>query len=360
MEEHDVLRRRLQRLPWNRDMALAAQVELRLKQPNRLEDTARSIPQWTTHLAGRPVEDEMFVLKAWQPQPSRPTLVPVPESLERPVLQPATARDDAHEAMLEAMDEQLGHGEEKDVQPVPFKNNTPATEDVVVHPVETPVVETNDTSETVETEMEELVAHDVSEPPAVETNEVREPVVIEQDVPVRNEGIVPQAEVMHADTDATEETAEALRHLGALLAAMGLTAMATEVDAQGMNAIGEVRRGLAQHVNVEPRDVRVARLLRLTLRLLPEGNSEDGQRAALLASLHTLIPPLKRWMRRRLEARHSGAKGNFLADAMELGVALNRIPGLGKRVPLEKDAWPLPQELAGLADEVRRPARLAA
>ena len=354
MEEHDVLRRRLQRLPWNRDMALAAQVELRLKQPNCLEDMARSIPQWTTHLAGRPVEDEMFVLKAWQPQPSRPTLVPVPESLERPVLQPATALDDAHEAMLEAMDEQSVHGEVKNVQPVPINNNPPATEDVVVQPVETRVVETNDTSEPVETELKTPVAHEVNEPPAVETSEEREPVVIEQDVPVRNEVIVAQEEVMHADADATEETAEALRHLGALLAAMGLTAMATEVDAQGMNAIGEVRRGLAQHVNVEPRDVRVARLLRLNLRLLPEGNSEDGQRAALLASLHTLIPPLKRWMRRRLEARHSGAKGDFLVDAMELGVALNRIPGLGKRVPLEKDAWPLPQELAGLADEVRR------
>jgi hypothetical protein len=354
MEEHDVLRRRLQRLPWNRDMALAAQVELRLKQPDRLEDMARSIPQWAIHLAERPVEDEMYVLQAWQPQPSRPTLVPVPESLERPVLQPATALDDAHEAMLEAMDEQREHGEENDVQPVPLNNNAPAMEDVVVQPVETPVVETNDNSEPVETELKTPVAHDMNEPPAVETSEEREPVVIEQDVPVGNEVIVPQAEVMHADADATEETDEALRHLGALLAAMGLTAMATEVHAQGMNAIGEVRRGLAQHVNVEPRDVRVARLLRLTLRLLPEGNSEDGQRAALLASLHTLIPPLKRWMRRRLEARHSGAKGDFLADAMELGVALNRIPGLGKRVPLEKDAWPLPQELAGLADEVRR------
>ena len=126
------------------------------------------------------------------------------------------------------------------------------------------------------------------------------------------------------------------------------------IDGQGLEVIGDVRRGLAQHVNVEPRDVRVARLLRLTLRLLPEGNSDDAQRAALLATLTSLIPPLKRWMRRRLEARHSGAKGHFLDDAKELGTALQRIPGLGKHVPLNNDTWPLPQEVEGLVEEVHR------
>jgi hypothetical protein len=120
-----------------------------------------------------------------------------------------------------------------------------------------------------------------------------------------------------------------------------------------MAALPTVRRGLAQHVNVEPRDVRVARLLRLALRLLPENNPDDGLRAALLAQLTETVAPLKRWMRRRLEARHSGARGDFLADAEALGRALERIPGLGKHVPLERDTWPLSNDLQSLADDVR-------
>jgi hypothetical protein len=74
----------------------------------------------------------------------------------------------------------------------------------------------------------------------------------------------------------------------------------------------------------------------------------------MLAELGQLIAPLKRWMRRRLEARHSGARGDFLADAVELGTALERIPGLGRHLPLEKDDWPLPSGLEGLSGEIKK------
>jgi len=124
-----------------------------------------------------------------------------------------------------------------------------------------------------------------------------------------------------------------------------------------MNALPEVRRGLAQHVNITPRDVRVGRLLRLTLRLLPEGNKSDGERARMLTELTKLVAPLKRWMRRRLEARHSGAGGEFLTDAAELGVALERIPGLGHHLPLDLDDWPLPSDINKLSEEVAKLAR---
>ncbi|DAC47266.1 MAG TPA: hypothetical protein D7H92_05370, partial [Candidatus Poseidoniales archaeon] len=153
---------------------------------------------------------------------------------------------------------------------------------------------------------------------------------------------------------ATQRALDALRELIALL---GLSDLAAEVGQQGMEALPEVRRGLAQHVNIAPRDMRIARLLRLTLRLLPEGNKSDGERARMLAELGQLIAPLKRWMRRRLEARHSGARGDFLADAVELGTALERIPGLGRHLPLEKDDWPLPGGLDGLSGEIKKLAQ---
>jgi hypothetical protein len=59
-------------------------------------------------------------------------------------------------------------------------------------------------------------------------------------------------------------------------------------------------------------------------------------------------------MKSRLEARHSGSKGNFLMDSKNLGNALNRIPGPGFAIPLNKDDKVLPnsQDLNGLSKEV--------
>ena len=309
VEHHEVLRRRLSALPWERDIELGLEVELHIKQPHRLNHLSRSIPSFTTHLASRPVEDATYRLHLWQPERTHPTLVPVPEQEERPVLQPVSALDEAHEAMLEAMD------------------HKPATDVEVVADIAQPE--------------EEDIEPEVGAPSA--------------SVASTESGVVePMAQEVISSDIATQRALDALKELIALL---GLNGLADDVAQQGMNALPEVRRGLAQHVNITPRDVRVGRLLRLTLRLLPEGNKSDGERARMLTELTQLIAPLKRWMRRRLEARHSGAKGDFLADAVELGTALERIPGLGRHVPLEKDDWPLPSELASLSDEIKKLAQ---
>ena len=59
-------------------------------------------------------------------------------------------------------------------------------------------------------------------------------------------------------------------------------------------------------------------------------------------------------MKSRLEARHSGPKGNFLEDSKNLGNALNRIPGPGFALPLLRDDKVLPnsQDLDQLSKEV--------
>ena len=325
VEHHEILRRRLSALPWVRDIELAMEVELHIKQPDRLAQLSRSIPSFTTHLASRPVEDETYRLHLWQPERTHPTLVPVPEQEERPVLQPVSALDEAHEAMLESMElESQTHDEEEQIRENGEKATmpTPAEEVVEVARPEEEEVEVDAPSATV-AKTENVVVGPVAE------------------------------EVISSDI-ATQRALDALRELIALL---GLNGLADEVTQQGMNALPEVRRGLAKHVNIAPRDVRVGRLLRLTLRLLPEGNKGDGERARMLTELTQLVAPLPRWMRRRLEARHSGARGDFLADAVELGAALERIPGLGRHVPLEKDDWPLPSELAGLSDEIKKLAQ---
>ncbi len=346
--KHDVLRRRLLRLPWANDTQLAAKVELMLKQPEQLEVLERNIPAWAAHLANRPTEEEDYTLTAWQPAQPRPTLLPVSESAH-PVLRPTTSLDDAHEAMLEAMAEQVPQtpGPETTVEKPSEKmtgeeENKPMVEPVPEHPdsvkePETPVVKDDRYLPEEETDV-------------LAQTEERDENHVAQDA--RIEHIKP-ADDRTSTLPPSEQTNEALEQLSRLLAALNLKALAEEVSDSGLAALPTVRRGLAQHVNVEPRDVRVARLLRLALRLLPENNPDDGVRAALLAQLTETVAPLKRWMRRRLEARHSGARGDFLADAEALGRALERIPGLGKHVPLERDTWPISNDLQSLADDVR-------
>ena len=85
------------------------------KEPHRLAYLSQQIPHYTAHLASRPVEDATYSLNMWIPVGKHPTLVPVPEEQSRKVLQPATALEDAHEAMLEAMDAE-DHDIEDEVQ----------------------------------------------------------------------------------------------------------------------------------------------------------------------------------------------------------------------------------------------------
>jgi hypothetical protein len=111
---------------------------------------------------------------------------------------------------------------------------------------------------------------------------------------------------------------------------------------------------LASHVGIEPRDMRVDRILRLAIRLIPRQEKGDDARAELLAQLSSAVAEMSKWSRLRLEARHSGASGNFLDDAITLGIALKRIPGPGISLPLMADQLELPHptELVELKDGV--------
>ncbi len=139
-----------------------------------------------------------------------------------------------------------------------------------------------------------------------------------------------------------------------LLRALGLEQEANELTESNEEALDGIKRSIASHVGKEPRDMRLDRLLRLSLRLMPKGDEEDSQRLGLIEILGELAEALSQWTRKRLEARHSGGKGVLLEDAIILGNALERIPGPGIAVPLESDEYPLPtlEDIEGLAKEV--------
>ena len=144
--------------------------------------------------------------------------------------------------------------------------------------------------------------------------------------------------------------------LASFLKAIDLDELSVRVEKEGADAIKDVRRRLAQHVGIEPRDTRIDRFLRLSLRLMPQGDDDDEMRAHLLGLLGENTTKIKRWMRTRLEHRHSGSSENFLDDAVRLGEALDRIPGPGFSIPLSADTKVLPNiaDLPQLQNEVAR------
>ncbi|MDP6870452.1 MAG: hypothetical protein QGI21_06755 [Candidatus Poseidoniaceae archaeon] len=137
-----------------------------------------------------------------------------------------------------------------------------------------------------------------------------------------------------------------------LLRSIGLSSEADMFEEDG--DISKVRRVIAPHVGIQPRDLRVDRLLRLSLRLLPNGDDDDVHRLALLSILAEHASAISGWTRKRLDARHKSATGSLLDDAVVLGEALDRIPGPGTTMPLDADdlQLPSPSDLDGLKSSV--------
>jgi hypothetical protein len=303
--QHPSLCRRLKALPWHNDIALALDTELELRKPDTIENLHNTIPQFLRHLASRPVEDPDFTFTSWSPSPIRQTLVPMVSKDGEEVLLPRDGLPDVHEAILEAMEAETITQQEV---------STPVIKDKIV---EKNTVE--------EKNIEPVVKEKIIETPVIE-----ESVKVE-----KHSNEIPNAEN-------GEGMGNALAALSTLLTNLGLKEDAELVQKEGAESLNSVRRNLASHVGIEPRDMRVDRILRLAIRLIPRHEDGDDARAELLSQLSNAIPEMAKWSRLRLEARHSGASGHFLNDAITLGIALKRIPGPGISLPLMADQLELP------------------
>ena len=287
--------RRITNLDWRRDVHRAEEISLNVRNPLQLVKIEQQIPALIRHLADRDIEDETYTYTTWIPE-RRPVLLPREQSLIRKVpakIQPQSTLEEAHEAMLEAMDsEPVTDAEEAEEASNAIQTTSlPANEDIK------PIAEKK---ERVVEEKKTIVA------------------------PV-------STSVVKGDLTSYER----------FLRLIGLTEEADILAGSG--DVSVVRRALASHVGSEPRDVRVDRLLRLTLRLLPQGDQGDDERSKMIDAIGEILPKYNQWVRMRLEARHMGASGTFFEDATRLGTALHRVPGPGVRVPLHADAYPLPE-----------------
>ena len=328
--------RRLSSLPWQRDVTLALEIQEQLRDPTQLSSLAENIPLLSQHLASQRNENGTFVFEAWSPAPIRQTLMPVPESYIRHTMIPKDALGDAHEAMLEAMEPEieshealleLEEGGEIDVEPL----------------------------EALKEEREER-----RNPLPEVVLEIKEEPLNEGSIELKKVQLAklpaPVAKKVQKPGDTKSANPAIYTNLLQFLEAINLDELVDDLALNGADSLPNVRRQLAKHVGISPRDTRVDRMLRLALRLLPQGNTNDLIKSELLARIGGNTKTMKLWMRARLENRHSGSTDVFLGDAFDLGKALQRIPGPGFPISLASDEYELPDpdDVKQLEEEVKQ------
>ena len=326
MSNHDALRRRLSGMPWNRNISLALQIQEEMRDPLRLAAITEQIPAMMKALATRPVEDEDFQFKSWQPKLVRKTLLPIPEQ----TLQTNDALEDAHEAILEAMEPEEPIREDEIVREDGMTDNE--------------FWEDEKWSATRWSWWREREARALAKQAEKATDANMEPAL---------EDVEPEPPQQKPPKSIEVSESAEIEHLHIMMKKLGLSNEYSQ-DGDVAHRITEIRRCLAKNVGIEPRDVRVDRMLRLILRLLPQSNEHDGKRKVLIMKIASGLKRYQNWVKMRLEARHKAAKNNLIQDSATLGKALERIPGPGFRVPLEKDEKELPalNEVAELTKEV--------
>ena len=331
-------------MPWNRNVGLALQIQEELQNPLRLSAIAEQIPKMMVELAKLPVEDEDFIFTPWAPTPIRKTLMPVPEQ----IIEPADSLEEAHEAMLDAMEEATKIDVEV-IEEMPEEESAGKTTELEIGEDGL----TDDEFFEDEKWSAERWRWWRERQQALERQEEKEVSMRARDkqgrfvgddlsTPDYNEAWVGGKAPEKKQVVRKENNVElsSLEHLHIFMKKIGLNAFDKNSPAQ--EQIDSIRKGLAKHVGKVPRDVRFDRLLRLVLRLLPQGNEHDEKRQWLIMKIAANLKKYQNWVKLRLEARHKAANGNLVEDSLALGKALHRIPGPGFKVPLEKDEKALP------------------
>ena len=353
------IQRRISGLDWRRDVQRASEISVQVRDPLALVKLEHQIPALIRHLSERPIEDSDFTYTVWLPE-QRPVLLPKEQTIFRmrpEKIQPESTLEEAHEAMLDAMETEVSETEEKpEFAPMPIpqkeselqiRNADISREDGLT---DYEFWEDENRSATrwsgwrekqealeLERQEEKEVEEENSTQPIVAEATKEDPQIIPSTPPKR---IDPVAIIKPQTASETISNGD-LSSYESLLRQLSLNKEADTLV--GSKDVSTVRRALASFVGDEPRDIRVDRLLRLVLRLLPQNDSNDAKRIQMVESIRDALPKYKQWVRMRLEARHMGASGDFFDDANRLGVALERTPGPGVRVPLEADELPLPE-----------------
>ena len=362
------IQRRISGLDWRRDVQRASEISVQVRDPLALVKLEHQIPALIRHLSERPIEDSDFTYTVWLPE-QRPVLLPKEQTILRmrpEKIQPESTLEEAHEAMLDAMETEVSETEEKpEFAPVPIPQKESELQirddDIIREDGLTDYEFWEDENRSTTRwsgwrEKQEALELERQEEKEVEEENSTQPTQI-QEKSTKPLTVSKQPSIKENRNEDTPEgpfEQSLLKTYQSLLQTLGLEKPAKLLQNIDGESVKMIRKSLATHVGIEPRDVRVDRMLRILLRLLPIGDESDTQRSRLVAKIESSISRYNKWMKSRLEARHSGPKGNFLEDSKNLGNALNRIPGPGFALPLLRDDKVLPnsQDLDQLSKEV--------
>ena len=299
--DYSKLRRRLSMLPWSKNTDLALEIEQMSSRPEKLSEINSKFSTYVRLLATSAPTTESYDINLFKPKQGRMTLLPV--------------------------------------------NDTASKEEKVPVVIEAPIVEN---SENIEVEKIEAVEENslvIEEEDSVDEEDVYVTALEEfKDEPVQDleEEREEKAEVKNLEvkTTSNEISKKSKESLARFLKKIGLQEISSKKDETDF--LMAARRGIAGMVGIEPRDTRVDRMLRVALRLIPAGNADDEKRITLLNALTAATENHHKWTKKRLQARREQGTDHYLDDSKKLGVALERIPGPGLYVPLEKDEVELP------------------
>lgn len=323
---------------------MSIDVNLDLSMPERLASLSARIPELMKALAQCKVEDPDFKFVAWRPRMRiKRVLVPAPESAE----------EDAMEAILKQMETDVSETEEEVEEAIEPASQKSSEDEINDSEQE---ISEDDAPKKKSGGIKGLVSGGGRD--GVGKFGAVGDVIggITDRIGVTDYGLAGKSAVKKKEKEESEQQDIVVGDSSSMESILRSLGLEKEADMLLDNGdINSVRRALASHVGLEPRDTRLDRLLRLSLRLMPRGDDDDEQRYALLSNLSELAKELSKWTRIRLEARHSGAVGSLLEDSLTLGEALLRIPGPGTALPLYSDDYdlPAPDDIDSLSNEVK-------
>lgn len=337
------LTRRLERLPLQTAPNTKNEIERMMRKPELISALRSSIPDFAAR-AAMEAGGERGGVSLWKPERMESDDIVVSELDDMDV-----------EVLHASIEEMYSFGMEDDIgvteSTTPLvKPVIPSTEPVIL-PAETVVEAIQEPSPSSAPEEWTPEENDImAEEP--EFDEPRTDVEMMED---------PMVDTHDGDVDEYENNLEqsgdfeTLRvPLNRLLISLGVLGLKDVLESE---EIDRIRFALASKVGIKPRDSRVDRLLKLTLRLIPREASEDlRKRAGMISMLAGCADNLNEWAALRLRSRNDKVDEGLLQNSWNLGKALKRIPGPGAALPLEPDDYQLPaaDKLTELATEVAK------
>ena len=344
VEDYPSLRRRLQMLPWQKNRDLALKIEQMSARPDELGELKSKFSTWVKTLATSPQSDEKYEISLFSAKTGRMTLLPMTEEVSEPQKEEVILVEQ-HDIVDVTLDEINSDQRDEIEEEIEVKQEI-ESEKLLKDPNENDSSVPSEEIETSEDTRDRGTQTELAE----DELEIEETDILDSDV-VDNEQIESYEDVESNDlevkslisvnqSDDSTINQEHLNSVSLFLNKIGLDEISSKVSDDDFLKVA--RRGLASMVGIEPRDSRVDRLLRLSLRLLPDGNPEDEKRMTILNALIPAIEIHHTWTKKRLQARRGQGTGDYLHDSALLGTALERIPGPGLFVPLSRDEFDMP------------------